>query len=678
MKKLKKFLAGVITLAMAMSMMTITAFAAPVFDGTSEGSLTIHKKAYEGTPGNPATGENDPTQVPNGAEGLNGVTFTVYQVVDENGLEAFYNSNPTSLPEVSAYVTDGKINNESSYTEGTNKWTAVTDTVGGEHGVAAFNNLPLGIYVVIETDSPALVTQKAAPFMVAIPMTKASGDGWLYDVHVYPKNATNASGELTLVKKGKTVGVDGETTLNNVVFVLQVQGEDGRWTDVTKTTSASGQEEELTLTTKDGGMIKVSSLPNGKYRFIETEIIVDVTTGENVGYIKDGAATYEFEVTSDGFTSATQTTPADTLTIEVMNEKPNFDKEIKDGDDSFGDVKDYNVGDIIDYKITVGVPSKIDKMKTFYIIDTPENLEDKVDSIKVLDGNGAEITGCWTAAKEGEHGFKVTFTPSAMKDLAGQTITVTYQAELLPGAETATDVFNGNSAKLVYSNNIIPDGDDDNPNKDDKEDLGETEDTSYATSYKLKVIKKADSENGTPLEGVMFDLYREDEAGTIKGDDAKALGLDATKAYTQVATGLTTNASGEIVKGGLANGTYYLVETKTNADYNLLKEPVKVTLAIDSVTKTSHVTKWYTKTETVDGVVVNVTTTKEEYTTVSTGTNNADDNAQGIWDQTVVNKKGFTLPETGGMGTFVFTFVGIAMMAAAVILFFTSKKKEAK
>ncbi len=56
----------------------------------------------------------------------------------------------------------------------------------------------------------------------------------------------------------------------------------------------------------------------------------------------------------------------------------------------------------------------------------------------------------------------------------------------------------------------------------------------------------------------------------------------------------------------------------------------------------------------------------------------ATDNAQGIVVSTVINKQGFELPTTGGMGTFLFTFVGIAMMAAAVILFFTSKKKEAK
>ena len=51
---------------------------------------------------------------------------------------------------------------------------------------------------------------------------------------------------------------------------------------------------------------------------------------------------------------------------------------------------------------------------------------------------------------------------------------------------------------------------------------------------------------------------------------------------------------------------------------------------------------------------------------------------QGIKVQKVINKKGFTLPTTGGIGTFVFTFAGIAMMAAAVILLITGKKKKAE
>ena len=56
----------------------------------------------------------------------------------------------------------------------------------------------------------------------------------------------------------------------------------------------------------------------------------------------------------------------------------------------------------------------------------------------------------------------------------------------------------------------------------------------------------------------------------------------------------------------------------------------------------------------------------------------SDSTTEGIKVQKVINKKGFTLPTTGGIGTFVFTFAGIAMMAAAVILLITGKKKKAE
>lgn len=664
MKKLKKLLAGVITLAMAMSMMTMTAFAAPTFDGTSTGTLTIHKKAYgEGTQlGGAATGEElSDDDLPAGVTALNGVEFTIYQVVDEAGLEEFYKSNPTALPDVSTYV--DMDNNKIK--DGVAKLTKVETTAG--EGVATFSDLPLGLYVVIETKSPDLVTQPVKPFMVSIPMTKTTGDGWLYSVHVYPKNGTNASGELTLVKKGKTIGVEGsETTLNNVEFVLQkLNKETSKWETITATTDASGKETPLVLTTANAGTITVSGLADGEYRFIEREIHAD--GDKNVGYIMDGATTYNFTVSGGKFTYGDKVNQ-ETLAIEVVNEKPNFEKEITDKEGNTGDGADYSVGDLIEYKLTFSVPEKIADLKTFYIVDTPTNLDDKADTVKIWDGSTELSVG--TATKEGEHGFRFDFTKGALDAYKGKTLTVTYKAELLEGAIETVE--NGNDAKLVYSSNILPKDDPDNPNKEDKPKIDEIEKTAYAYSYKLKVIKKADSENGSPLEGVEFDLYKEASDGTVTGDAAKALGLDASKTWKKINTApLTTGADGTITQGGLANGTYYLVETKTNPSYNLLAKPVAVTLKVESTTATKTETTTVTA---ADGTVTS--TTKTTVTVTHSGTQG--DNAQGIWDQTVVNKKGFTLPETGGMGTFVFTFVGIAMMAAAVILFITSKKKTVK
>ena len=89
-----------------------------------------------------------------------------------------------------------------------------------------FSGLELGFYVVIETTTPAKVTTPVDPFLVSIPMTVKSGDNWLYDVNVYPKNKTTYGG-VTLEKKGK----DG-APLKGVTFVLQKKNGDS-WTNVT-------------------------------------------------------------------------------------------------------------------------------------------------------------------------------------------------------------------------------------------------------------------------------------------------------------------------------------------------------------------------------------------------------------------------------------------------------------
>ena len=42
----------------------------------------------------------------------------------------------------------------------------------------------------------------------------------------------------------------------------------------------------------------------------------------------------------------------------------------------------------------------------------------------------------------------------------------------------------------------------------------------------------------------------------------------------------------------------------------------------------------------------------------------------------VVNNKGFNLPATGGMGTYLFTIGGLVIMAGAALLLIASKKKS--
>lgn len=657
MGKFRKMLAGVLSAAMVLSTMTVTAFAETstttpaTIDTTKTGSITIHKYEYNESGGEAGTGETtDVNKVPSDAKALEGAGFTIYKVADIDDLAKYYNANPESLPSVDDYLTDGEIN-ASKVLE--TKSEVKTDNAG----IAKFDNLALGFYVVVETTTPDKVTTPVKPFIVSVPMTTKDGDNWLYDVHVYPKNKTTYGG-VTLEKTGK----DG-TKLEGVTFILQKQN-GSSWVNVTKNENTG---DDLTLKTDKDGRITVEGLSQGKYRFIETD------RGTNNGYIMDSATVYEFTVTADGkivYDGKTE----NNIIITVKNEKPDMTKQVKERDkDNWKQDADYNVGDMVPYKITIDVPSNITNLKEFTLTDTPTNLDDKEVSLQ-CEGSDVDLNA-YSVAKEGEHGFKITFTTENMASYAGKQIVVTYNAELLGGAVTTING-NQNTAKLEYSNKILPGQDDkDNPNRPENPDIkpgkDSIEDSAVVYTFKLQILKKAEKADGTPLQDVEFDLYKEVSKETINaitGAKAKNVGLDSEKYWLKINTDpLKTDENGEVSQSGLANGTYYLVETKTNKNYNLLKEPVKVELNIVYTTTTK--TEWVTDENGVKTLVKNEITKTEfkEGSDTSTGTHT----------ETIINKKGFTLPITGGMGTVLFSIAGFALMAGAAFVLLKGRRKDA-
>lgn len=659
MGKFRKMLAGVLSAAMVLSTMTVTAFAETstttpaTIDTTKTGSITIHKYEYNESGGEAGTGETtDVNKVPRDAKALEGAGFTIYKVADIDDLAKYYNANPESLPSVDDYLTDGEIN-ASKVLE--TKSEVKTDNAG----IAKFENLALGFYVVVETTTPDKVTTPVKPFIVSVPMTIKDGDNWLYDVHVYPKNKTTYGG-VTLEKTGK----DG-TKLEGVTFILQKQN-GSSWVNVTKNENTG---DDLNLKTDKDGRITVEGLSQGKYRFIETD------RGTNNGYIMDGATVYEFTVTADGkivYDGKTE----NNIIITVKNEKPDMTKQVKERDkDNWKQdpVADYNVGDMVPYKITIDVPSNITNLKEFTLTDTPTNLDDKEVSLQ-CEGSDVDLNA-YSVAKEGEHGFKITFTTENMASYAGKQIVVTYNAELLGGAVTTING-NQNTAKLEYSNKILPGQDDkDNPNRPENPDIkpgkDSIEDSAVVYTFKLQILKKAEKADGTPLQDVEFDLYKEVSKETINaitGAKAKNVGLDSEKYWLKINTDpLKTDENGEVSQSGLANGTYYLVETKTNKNYNLLKEPVKVELNIVYTTTTK--TEWVTDENGVKTLVKNEITKTEfkEGSDTSTGTHT----------ETIINKSGFTLPITGGMGTVLFSIAGFALMAGAAFVLLKGRRKDA-
>ena len=236
-------------------------------------------------------------------------------------------------------------------------------------------------------------------------------------------------------------------------------------------------------------------------------------------------------------------------------------------------------------------------------------------------------------------GFTLAFNNNAEGSASilktGDVVTVTYYAQINENAVIA-DEANVNKARVEYGTN------------------SHTEyDTTETYVWKMNIVKYTmEQETEKKLAGATFKLSR-DEAGAqviklVKVDDTTYRLALPTETEGVVDT-VTTGETGELVINGLADGTYYLTETKAPRGYNLLREPVKVkidhTTANGKLTETSFVAD-QTETDT-SGVVK------------------------------VENNAGAELPSTGGIGTTVFYVLGSAMALGAVILLVTKKRMAA-
>lgn len=690
--KLKRLFTAILSAALTLSLCAMPAMATeggttagtpladgmPVWDTTKKGSITIHKFEYNPSSGAPsqqgtgAEGEGAPA----GATPLDGVTFEIYQVQSQTWLESYYGGQVTassqdfSKMDASDYYTKNSTTGAITVNSGATKVaTVTTTTTETDKGVAKKDGLALGLYLVVETKAPDKVTSPADPFLVSVPMTRIADNDttnkltdWIYDVHVYPKNSTTY-GQVTIEKKGYTGGGTG-VALEGVQFKLQKQnGAD--WTDITANDSNGST---YNLTTDINGKITIAGLSQGEYRIFEDAYS---NTSANKGYILD-AEYHTFTVQKDGKIQVDGNVSAN-ATIQVANHRPDMKKEVYNGTEWKQDAQ-YGVGDTVPYKITIEVPKNIDKLSTFTVTDTPTGLTDNVSSIEVKDDTTDLTKNTHYTVADNGNGFTITFTPAEMAAYAGEKLVITYTATVSNDAVVGGKG-NSNNAKLTYTNKI---------NTHDSPAAPSTntiEDSAVMYSFGIKVVKTA--ENGTTaLPGVVFDLYREAKTGEtsiVDAETVKKAGLDSTKSWILVKSGLTTNANGIIDTSdsnnatnythGLANGDYYLVETKTVDGYNLLTKPVKVKLDVTATTT-------WQKTNVYDAsgnLVKHGTVTKTTFTHTS---NNGDATKTELAVAKVVNRKGFTLPVTGGFGTLLFSGIGVLLVLAGVGVLFSLKKKS--
>lgn len=740
MKKAKRFLTGLLSAALALSLCAMPAMAEdgsgttpaptanPVWTET-EGSITIHKYEWNNTERGPATGEEEdknhlPSKTVEGGEDekptpLAGATFTVYQVKSADQLKDYYNGKAVTWPtswrdyaEKDATTGGYKLNSKASSDPSVIKVGSKTTDVNGivQFGKVQEEVLPLGLYLVLETETPDSVKTACEPFFVSVPMTKVSGDtnggltDWLYDVHVFPKNST-AYGQADLQKVGKQSGTDEEVlTMQGYKFKLYKKNDDGTWTWIEKK-PANGVDnagewldaanETGVLTTGPEGKISVSGLTKGVYAFVETGVNAED------GYILDSGIAYVFKISDNGeMVAATNTDVEDAqfpendvknfdinavkeAKVEVKNYKPDFKKEITGNKDA-----DYGIGDDVPYTLTVNVPENVAKLKTFTVTDKMDSDQLVVNDDSILvkgvkvgetkettfeAGEGKEYTLTPTT-DAGKSGFTIAFDTKKIAEYKGGTITITYTAKLQDGASVGA-VGNVNSADLKYSKKTDITTEEDPPY--------DIHDEAVVYTFKTGILKK--DEDGNLLKDVEFTLYKkvdpEKDTVSTDGNTVKFMGADkpiltsaeaaAKKLNTTVSDeakwfavmNLKTRDDGTAVANGLPTGEYKLVETKTHEGYNLLTEPVDANLTL------AYTTKWdEKKTFNNNGELI-----KHDYqiTKVMNG-----ENPYNYTEIVIINRKGFDLPTTGGFGTLLFSGIGVLLVVAGVGVLLSLKKKN--
>lgn len=227
----------------------------------------------------------------------------------------------------------------------------------------------------------------------------------------------------------------------------------------------------------------------------------------------------------------------------------------------------------------------------------------------------------------GDNTLLVKLERKQVKAQSGKTIYVQYTA-----VADNPNPQNKNSATVIFTND--PNGDVVAP-KTDK----------TVSSFKIQVMKTGDKDN-TALAGATFKLLNEkgEELGTGTSNDEG---------------NVTFKKDGKNIM--VSEGTYYLEETEAPSGYSLLNSKVKVVIGEENNTE-SKVVFYY-----------NVNNKKNKDDTLEKTYIEKD----GVVEVSISNKKGFNLPSTGGMGTYIFTIGGLVVMAGAVLLLVSSKKKRA-
>lgn len=339
--------------------------------------------------------------------------------------------------------------------------------------------------------------------------------------------------------------------------------------------------------------------------------------------------------------------------VDLKGEAPSITKDAQNTEGT--SIDSVEIGQIVKYVITGTIPDTTGYDS--YVYKIKDTLTTGLDFVKNAQGTAQEGTNysvtvqikdgassTQNAVLSGDDNRTMTLDLSQwIKDnqtSKGSEFTVTYYAKVNANAV----VTEKNSASLEYGN-------------DQDNTITTTPIQEKTPTFPLQIKKFADDVEY--LEEATFRIYRSEEDAQGNQNAIAVTGSDGSYTVNPVQTGQglsydMVSASAAVGTGfnlklnGLAAGDYWIVETDAPEGYNGVTAPIKVTV-----------------TASTDDDVNDWTISK-----------NGTDEPDKVID--IENRTGSILPGTGGMGTILFTVIGVALVIAVAGSFVVSRRRKAE
>lgn len=464
----------------------------------------------------------------------------------------------------------------------------------------------------------------------------------LFDVTESPNGETKnyaytvnpANGYKDAIKSALGNSFTGTTDEEYAAAVLALKDTEGavqKFANDFTTYALTNTTSKVEATTNSGKITKTNK---------ESYTFSDLAAGYYLVYVTGGKEIQSSLVTVD----------TDATTVDLKTEAPSITKT--------ADKDTVSIGQVVKYTVTGSIPDTTGYDQYQYIIhdELSKGLDFVNDENGTALGEGATTVKVTVAFGEGVTDATETVPTTANLDTAnnkkmsldlsawvkanqtnkGKEFTVTYYAKVNANAV----VTEKNNAQLEYGNK---------PGETTKTTPSEAK----TPTYPLDILKK-DKKGDKKLAGAKFSLYRSSEDAKNGKNAIKVSGSNGNYVVDSTSTTTEFESVEEIARAGynlhvngLAEGTYYLVETQAPAGYNKLTAPIKIEI-----------------TKSADTEVNNWTISKD-------GTVETDK----IID--IENSTGSLLPSTGGMGTIIFAVIAAILVLGVAVSFIRDKRKNA-